>query len=132
MSIDKDKLVKMRIKMRDAKTEMKKNFEAEYGEITAAEQKIDAEIKRICQEEGLTGFKTDFGTVSLVETMKTGCADWTAFGDFLKDQDPLTWLTNSIKQAAVKEYMEKHGGELPPGVSVFRETEARIRRAGDK
>jgi hypothetical protein len=130
--VEKDRLVAMRIKMRDTKTEMKKAFEAEYDAVTVAEKTVDAELKRICQEEGITGFKTEYGTVSLVETMKTGCADWSAFGDFLKTQDPLNWLTNSIKQAPVKEYMEAHEGELPPGVSVFRETEARIRRAGEK
>ena len=128
----RDRLVKIRIKMRDAKTAMKKAFELEYDKITQQEDVIDAEFKRMCQEEGTTGFKTEFGTVSLVETLKTSCADWTAFKEFLADEDPLNWLTNSIKSAAVKDYMKDHEGMLPPGVSIFKELTARVRRAGEQ
>jgi len=127
----KDRLVKIRIKMRDAKSEMKKKFDLEYDAITQQEKAVDAEMKRLCILEGTTGFKTEFGTVSMVETMKTSCADWTAFKDFLSHEDPLNWLTNTIKSAAVKEYMKDHEGQLPPGVSIFKELEARVRRAGE-
>ena len=125
-------LVKIFVKIRDAKNAAKKKFEAEAAELEAKLDAIATELKSRAQEQGVDGFKTDYGTVSLVETMKTACADWGAFGEFLKDHDPLEFMEKRISSTAVKTYMKDHEGMLPPGVSIFKEVEARVRRAGEK
>ena len=127
-----DKLVKIYVKIRDAKAAKKKAYEAEAAELDGKLEMVATELKARAQAEGVDGFKTEFGTVYLSETMKTSCADWSAFGEFLKTHDPLEFMEKRISSTAVKEFMKQNEGQLPPGVSVFREIEARIRRAGEK
>ena len=127
-----DKLVKIYVKIRDAKSEKKKAYEAEAAELDAKLAMVATELKARAQAEGVDGFKTEFGTVYLSETMKTSCADWSAFGDFLKTHDPLEFMEKRISSTAVKEYMKQNEGQLPPGVSIFKEIDARVRRAGEK
>jgi len=127
-----DTLVKIYVRIRDAKAAAKKEFDAKAVELEGKLLSIAAELKARAQAEGVEGFKTDFGTVFLTETMKTSCADWNAFGEFLKDHDPLEFMEKRISSTAVKEYMKQHEGMLPPGVSIFKEIEARVRRAGER
>jgi len=127
-----DKLVKIYVKIRDAKGEIKKAYEKEAAALDEKLAMVATELKARAQSEGVDGFKTEFGTVYLSETMKTSCADWSAFGDFLKTHDPLEFMEKRVSSTAVKEFMKQNEGQLPPGISVFRELEARVRRSGEK
>lgn len=127
-----DTLVKIYVKIRDAKSAAKRVFDAAEKEFNAKIDMIGTELKARAQAEGVEGFKTEFGTVYLSETMKTSCADWGAFGEFLQTHDPLEFMEKRISATAVKGYMKQNNGELPPGVSVFKEIEARVRKAGEK
>ena len=127
-----DTLVKIYVKIRDAKAAAKKEFDKVEADFNAKLAMIATELKARAQAEGVEGFKTEFGTVFLSETMKTSCADWSLFGEFLKDRDPLEFMEKRISSTAIKEYMKQNGGQLPPGVSIFKEIEARVRRAGEK
>ncbi len=127
-----DRLVKIYVKIRDAKAAAAKVFKAEEDKFNEKLSMIATELKARAQAEGVEGFKTDEGTVYLTETMKTSCADWAAFGMFLKDHDPLEFLEKRISSTAIKQYLKDNEGQLPPGVSIFRETEAKVRRAGEK
>ena len=127
-----DKLVKIYVKIRDALSAEKKKYETIEAEFKGQMAMIATELKARAQAEGVEGFRTDFGTVYMSETMKTSCADWSAFGDFLKDHDPLEFLEKRISSTAIKEYMKQTDGQLPPGVSIFKELEARVRRSGEK
>lgn len=127
-----DKLVKIYVKMRDKLSEEKRSFEATKKNLDEQMATVATELKARATQQGVEGFKTDFGTVYLSETMKTSCGDWEAFGKFLKNHDPLEFLEKRISSTAVKEYMKRTDGQLPPGVSIFKEIEARVRRAGEK
>jgi hypothetical protein len=127
-----DKLVQIYIKIRDKKTEIKKAFDAEYAKLDEKLSTVATELKSRAQAEGVEGFKSESGTVYLSETMKVTGSDWGAFGQFLKTHDPLEFMEKRISSTAIKAYMKESGGELPPGVSIFKEIEARVRRAGEK
>jgi hypothetical protein len=127
-----DTLVKIYVKIRDAKSAAKKEFEKAETAWNEKLALITTELKARAQAAGVEGFKTEFGTVYLSEIMQISCADWGAFGEFLKDKDPLEYMEKRISSTAVKNYMKTSGGVLPPGVNVFREIEARVRRAGEK
>lgn len=127
-----DTLVKIYVKIRDAKSAKKKSYDAEAADLDEKLAMVATELKARAQAEGVDGFKTGFGTVYLSETMKTSCADWFAFGEFLKTHDPLEFMERRVSSTAVKEFMKQNEGQLPPGVSIFKEIEARVRRAGEK
>jgi hypothetical protein len=127
-----DILVKLYVKIRDAKSAAKKVFDTAEAKFNEQLAQVSTELKARAQAEGVEGFKTEFGTVYLSETMKTSCADWGAFGKFLEDHDPLEFLEKRISSTAIKDYMKENEGQLPPGVNIFKEIEARVRRAGEK
>jgi hypothetical protein len=127
-----DTLVKIYVKIRDAKAEKKKAYEKEAAMLDEKMEAVATELKSRAQAEGVDGYKTAFGTVYLSETMKTSCADWSAFGEFLKTHDPLEFMEKRVSSTAVKEFMKQNDGELPPGISIFKEIEAHVRRAGEK
>lgn len=131
-SIPIDRLVKIYVKIRDAKSAAQKEFDALKKTFDEKLASIATELKARAQAEGVEGFKTDEGTVYLSETMKTSCGDWNAFGLFLKEHDPLEFLEKRISSTAIKEFMKQNEGQLPPGVTIFKEIEAKIRRAGEK
>lgn len=128
--IPDDRLVKIFIRIRDAKSAFKQAYEQEVEtKYDAPLRQLQTELKRRMQERGgLTGLKTDYGTVYIAETLKATCQDWGVFHAWIKENDALDFLEQRVKAGEVKTYMEQHGGELPPGISVFRETEARVRK----
>lgn len=130
--IKNDKLVKIFLKIRDARKALSAKFDAEDGALKAQLDTISVELKRRCLNAGDTGFKTEFGTVFITETLKVSCGDWAMFGEWLKTQDPLVYMESRVKSTAIKEYMDAHNGELPPGISIFKESEARVRTPAKK
>jgi hypothetical protein len=125
--VQNDKLVKIYTKIRDARKALSAKFDEEDSGLKIQLEAVATELKKRCMVAGQTGFKTEFGTVYISESMKVSCGDWSMFGAWLKDQDPLVYLESRVKSTAVKDYMDSHNGELPPGITVFRESEARVR-----
>lgn len=126
--VDTARLVKTYIKMRDAKEEIAARHKEELAELSTNMHKIEVALLEAAIEQHVDGFKTEFGTASLVESMKVSCSDWAVFTDFLKDKDPLDFMEKKLRTSAIKEYMDASEGQLPPGVSVFKENTIRVTR----
>lgn len=124
-----DRLAAIYIKIRDAKSDLKKRQDEEMRKLTEQQDMIATEFKRRAQAQGVDGFKTKAGTVSMTTSIKASCADWDAFGEFLKDKDPVEYLGKSVKAATIRAYMESHDGNLPPGINIFKEVSVSVRRA---
>lgn len=127
--ISLDKLISIYIKIRDAKSELKKKQDAEMQTLTDQQDMIATELKRRAMDADVTAFKTTAGTASMVTSIKASCGDWDAFGEFLKDQDPVEFLGKSVKAATIRAYMDSHDGALPPGINIFKEISVSVRRA---
>ena len=133
VNIPVDRLVKIYVKMREAKAAEVKAHDARIKEtydIPMAQ--IATELKARAQAEGVEGFKTDFGTVYMATDFKTSCADWGLLYSWLVENDALDFLERRLASGKIKDYMEAHDGELPPGVNVYKELQARVRKSGDK
>lgn len=131
MSIDSAKLIQIYVKMRDAKSDIAKRHREELDDISKKMDTISTELKKRIIATGGDGIKSkEFGTASITESIKAGCDDWAEFTRFLKenDHDPLIFLSKSIKSDAVKTYMDEHDGDLPPGVTIFKESKLLVRR----
>lgn len=127
-----NKLVKIYVRIREAKGVKQKAFDAEIKTLDDQMKTIATELKQRAQTEGVNGFKTEHGTVYMATSLKTSCQDWGIFYDWIKANDALDFLERRISSGKVKDFMEAHDGELPPGVNIFKELEARVRKAGEK
>jgi hypothetical protein len=124
-----ERLVRIYVKIRDAKCELKKVQDAEMRALSDQQDRIAVELKKRAMEAGVNAFKTDAGTASMTTSIRASCSDWDAFGVFLKDQDPIEFLGKSVKSATIRAYMDEHDGGLPPGINIFKEVSVSVKRA---
>lgn len=126
--MDTAKLAKAYIKLRDARAQMKRQFEEQDSALKAKQERLEAEMLRFLQESNTDSVKTVAGTFYRQEEITPTGADWDAFYKWVAENDAFDFLERRIKKTAIKEYMEMNSGAIPPGVSVYREFVVRVRR----
>lgn len=130
--LPRDKLVKLFLKTRAAKSAAKKAFDEEAKQYDAIMDTCENTMLASCLSSGETGFTTPFGTTYTAETMKISLADDTAFFGFVKANGDLDFFERRISSKHVQDYMTLNNGAVPPGLSIFREKVMRVRKAGEK
>jgi hypothetical protein len=125
-----EKRVKLYLKTRAAKAEATKAYEDQKGQFDRIMDACQNTMLAEADKQGVTGFKTPFGTTYADETVRYSIADGHAFYTFVQEQADLDFLERRVSSTHVKEYMEANDGMLPPGLSVFRERVMRVRKTG--
>jgi hypothetical protein len=128
-TIDLDRITKAHINIRDARRELKKQYEANDADLMKAQDKLESVMLDHLNKHGMQSVRTESGTFYAQEEMTPSGSDWNALYEWIKEHDAWEVLERRIKRTFVKEYAEAHNGGLPPGVSVFRERIVRVRRA---
>jgi len=125
--ISTDRLVRAFIKMRNARAELTREYEAKDAEVKASMKMIEVELLGRAQESGVTGFTCKgVGTTYTSEDMHSSIKDDKAFFDFVRETGDLDFFERRITNKHLREYMAEHKGELPPGIHVFRELRMRV------
>ena len=127
--MDLNKLVRVHIKIRDARAKLSEEFKASDAELKANQERIEGELLRTLQEQSVDSMRTEAGTFYRQEEIKPSASDWDAFYKWIAENDAFDALERRVKKDFVKAYMADHEGGLPPGISVHREYVARVRRA---
>lgn len=127
--MDNAKMVRVYLKMRDARTALKRQFEEDDTKIKAQMEKLEIAMLRHLQDSNSDSIRTDAGMFYRQEEVTPTGSDWDAFYQWVKDNDAFEALERRIKKTFVREYMETHNGGIPPGVSVYREYVVRVRRS---
>lgn len=128
-ALDFARIVKAHINIRDARSQLKKQFDEADAELKASQAKLESIMLDHLNKSGSEGVRTEFGTFYAQEEMTPSASDWNALYEWIKEHDAWEALERRIKRTFIKEYAEAHQGGLPPGVSVFRERIVRVRRA---
>ena len=127
--INVDTMVKVFVKMRDARSKLKKEFEEADTAIKADQDVLMLDLLRLMKELNVDNLKTKHGTVYTETTLKPSVQDWDALYKYIAKTGNFDALERRVKTAFVKEFMEVTEGDLPPGVSVHRELIAKVRRS---
>lgn len=108
-----DKLIKIYIKMRDAK----QAFEKQASGVEEQMDIVKGKILDACNAVGASSLRTPFGRV--VRTVKTdySTTDWDSMHSFMRDNDALDLLQRRIHQTNMKTFLEEHPDKLPPGLN---------------
>lgn len=122
------RITRAHINLRDARSELKKKYEADDKDLKEAQGKIEAAMLDHLNKNGMDSVRTEAGTFYRQEEITPSASDWSALYDWIKDNDAWDALERRIKKTFIKEYAETHEGGLPPGVSVYREYVMRVRR----
>lgn len=126
--MDTKRLVRAYLKIRDAKDALKREYDEKERELKATMNKIEVQLLKFLNEHGIENSGTDEAIFYKQEEIKPSCQDWKAFHDWIAENDAFDMLQKRITVKSLKDFMEEHDGELPPGVSVHREYAVHVRR----
>lgn len=125
--IETDRLVRTFIRIRDRRGENKRAFEVVDEELKKKQRRIENELLRRAQEQGVEGFKTAGGTTYVAEERHVSIADSDEFQSFVNETGDLLFYEQRPSLGHIMEYQKEHGDVLPPGIRMFREFRMRVR-----
>ncbi len=131
-TLSAEKLVKLFVKTRAAKSAAQKIFDAKDAEYKTIMATCENYMLALADKQCVTGFSTEFGTAYTAETSKISIADDAAFFEFVKSQGDLDFFERRVSSTHVTKHMQLHDGVPPPGLNIFRERVIRVRKASDK
>lgn len=124
-----DKVTETYIKIRDARAQLKREYEAKDKEYVDQMDMLEAFLLSVVDNLGIESMKTAHGTVIKSISIKPSCGDWNAFYTWIADNRAFDALEKRVKKTFIIDYMNDNKGDLPPGVSVHREYEITVRRS---
>lgn len=126
--LDLAKLTEVYRKIRDAKDERRKAWEADEEEFDRKLMMIEGVLLTHLNAHGVDSVATQGGTFFRVETIKPNIVDDKAFYEWIKENDAFDALQRRVAVGTIKAFMEAHDGGLPPGIRANREWEVRVRK----
>jgi hypothetical protein len=124
-----DTVVKVFLKIRTARHDAKKAWEAHDATLEAQQEELENFLLGYTNQTGVDSFRTAYGTVYKTPDIVPSASDWDAFYKWIAENDAFDALERRIKKTFISTYMETNKGELPPGVSVFRQMKISVRRS---
>jgi enamine deaminase RidA (YjgF/YER057c/UK114 family) len=127
--MDANELVKVYIKIRDAKAAKTAEMEAAVNELQEQMDLVEQELLEICKTTGQDGGKTEHG--SFTRTVKTRYwpSDWDAMYRFIKEHDTPELLERRVSQTNFKEFLKANPDKLPESMNVESKYSITVRRA---
>jgi len=116
--MDANKLVKVYIKIRDAKAAKTKELEEEIAALDAQLDLVEAELLELCKTTGQDGGKTQFGSFRRSVKTRYWTSDWDSMYRFIKEHDAPELLERRVSQATFKEFLQANPDKLPEGMNV--------------
>jgi len=133
MAIDANRLVKTFVKIRDRRAQLKREFEAQDAELKAQQEKLESVLLSHLNKNNEDSVRTAEGTFYRQLKVMPSATDWDAFYAWIKEHDAFDALERRIKAKFISDYMEEHADDpdnnLPPGVSVYKRYDVRVRKA---
>lgn len=115
MTVTVDAVIKKYMKLREKKALVEATIKEELDKIKADMAKLEAFLQAKMDADGLTSFKTDYGTAFLTTTDFANVEDWDAVLRFIREEEAFDMLEKRVSKAAVRGYIEANK-EVPPGV----------------
>lgn len=128
MSFTVEQVVGTYLKLRRRKEAIENEAKEKVAELRASMTKLESWLMQKADDEGVTSFKTSFGTAFVTSTDFANVADWDAVLAFIKAHEAFDMLERRVSKTAVRSHMEETG-DVPPGVTYGTKLSISIRRA---
>lgn len=123
------KLVKVYLKMRNARDKMVKDHETELAKLEAGMTQIKQALLGYCKETGVDSVKTPEGLFYRKIKKRYWTNDWEQMGKFIVEHNVPELLEKRLHQGNTETFLEQHPELLPPGLNVDSEFTITVRRA---
>jgi len=126
--MDTNEIVKIYVKIRDKKDEIKREFSEKLGNLDADLQVLEEELGGRLKAAGATSVKTPNGTVYLTIKSKVWTDNWDSFYKFIEDRSLFDLLERRIHQSNIKSFLEDNPDDIPEGLNVESKKSVTVRR----
>ena len=125
-----DELVANYIKLRDKKSQLKKQYDEKVAKVDAVMDKMEAIILKTFQDSGIDSARTDAGTAYISTRTSATVGSREEFVSWvLQDPDERSiFLENRVSKVAVEQFKAAND-DLPPGINFRSEVTVGVRRA---
>jgi len=127
--MDASELVKVYIKIRDAKEIKRKQMEAEIAELEAQLDAVEQELLEICKATGQDGGKTTFGSFTRSVKTRYWTSDWDSMYKFIREHDAPDLLERRIAQGNFSQFIKENPDVMPAGVNIESKYSITVRRS---
>ena len=120
-------VIRTYMKLRDQKAAIEGELKERIADLKGKMEKLEAYLKTQMDAQGLTSFKSDYGTAFLTTTDYANVADWDAVLGFIRDNEAFDMLEKRVSKIAVRGYIESNKA-VPPGITYGTKLEVNIRK----
>tara|TARA_R110000822_G_scaffold81971_4_gene194074 strand:+ start:851 stop:1258 length:408 start_codon:yes stop_codon:yes gene_type:complete len=124
-------VIRTYMKLRDQKAVIEGEVKGKLTDLVAKMNKLEAYLKTQMDAQGLTSFKSEYGTAFLTTTDYASVADWDKLLTFVRENEAYDMLTKSVSKTAVRSHIDETK-TIPPGVNYGTKLEVNIRKPGAK
>ena len=131
-SVDLDKLTTIYIKIRDARADSKRVFEAEDNDLKEQMEVLEAQMLDVCKEMKADSIRTPHGTIIRSVKSRYWTNDWDSMYDFIEEHGAFGLLEKRLHQTNMKEFLSENPAILPAGLNVENSYSVVVRRSKEK
>ena len=124
-----NKLTKIYLKIRDARSELSKKFKAEDAVLVEQMDVIEKQLLEACNENEAKSINTEAGLVMRGVDTQYMTSDWDSMYKFIKDNDAIGLLKQSLHQSNMKQFLDEYPDKFPPGMLVNSKYKITVRRS---
>jgi hypothetical protein len=117
------------IKIRDARSDLKRNYERADEELENQLTLIESEMLEICKAVDASSIKTNAGTVIRSVKSRYWTNDWDSMYSFIEKHRAFALLEKRLHQTHMKQFLEENPNSHPAGLNVEREFTVVVRRS---
>jgi hypothetical protein len=122
------KLVKVYLKMKDKRSELKAKFTESDEAISTQMDMVKKALLQHCKDTGADSVRTEAGLFYRTTRQSYWTSDWESMGKFIVENNVPELLEKRIQQTNMKQFLEEHPELLPPGLNVDSEYTITVRR----
>ena len=117
------------IKIRDARSDLKRKYEQADEELENQLKLIEGEMLEICKAVDASSIKTNAGTVIRSVKSRYWTNDWDSMYSFIEKHRAFALLEKRLHQTHMKQFLEENPNSHPAGLNVEREYTVVVRRS---
>lgn len=124
-----DKLTEAFIKIRDARSKLKEEYESKDKVLEANASTLEQAMLDACKHLGMDSVRTPYGTIIRSIKSRYWTNDWDSMYRFIKEHDAYGLLEKRLHQTHMKEFLSDNPDLLPAGLNVENEYTVVVRRS---
>lgn len=125
-----EKLVKVYLKMREARDKLVKAHEAQLTKLENDMKQVKQGLLEYCKTQNVDSVRLADGSGMFYRTVKKRfwTSDWDAMSQFILEHKVPELLEKRLHQGNTQAFLEQHPDLLPPGLNVDSEYTITVRR----